>query len=1092
MRVILDHLADTDELGFAGWGQSNRRPWGDRATEALLAAPHLALRDAGLDLTIEAIVPEAVGGGHGGIGTRSVVTVSESFVQADDWKNGELRLVQADWGESVFSTKRKGHAKVLASTTLLANTTTATLSADSANSKWRWPGHGAKSGSVIVWSTTGTLPGGMVAGKHYYVHALSPDTIAVVDGAQIGWLAALTPTGGSGVHTATILPTLTVEWQSEFQAPASVTFSAGTPGIVNQTAHGMPEGSTVSFAGTSPGDIPPELDLGGLHFYVANPTADAYEVSATLGSASLAFAAPAGPTTVTPRVMAFVSGYVHLHDRFNSYDNVLVVAPYQPIEPGDYPVGTPVVPGYTLSADVTSYADAGLVLPFTHREGVDGYGSIGEGTVLGFVFTKTSGDALDVNLYADGFLRVGGAKGRVVSNTATTATVSSWTPTAGPGAGTHPFLIHLPHWRNNPHHYTAGEGFLYPLDDMQPGGSIGSGNPSGLTYSRPRGRLVGSYVSTNQAGFQTVNAGINSATGNPSRCITNASAQMTVALGTGLDSGTLAVSWVPTTNNPATEQIQFEHFLRAGYVVLLVNMGQTPSVDGAWRIVRLEHTKGAGATIFLTPQNPNLVSLPGSVSGTVPAAAFVFRLISKPLFKFGSILEACWRLSLALGRRIIAMHLGVNSSSMFPSFTNAGYGFQGQLGWFDDDLAFSWTPADPNSLAARLKRVVDFIAPRAVATSLGATKKLKVVALDGWQLETDALFTAGRDSARESVPTFANWLRRVITAAGLSPYPSGVRIPVQWAQLTKIPWEQGFLLANPLSFPATTGDTEGKVNAALKRFVALDGFAASIDPNGAAKGGDNAHFNGFGQVTNGKAVADALIPLIRLGFSFALGPGAIAVANEALALLGEKSNVTSLEPPNNSAQAQLAARFLPASRAWTLQQHPWTFATHRVAAVAVENTVSTWAYAYAVPPDLLHPTKVLDPAATDDLQVRSSKVSDKYSRRLTQEPLEPASQPFQIEADAQGYRVLRTDQQNAMLVYIAGNVPFEAWDPAARQACIYKLASLMCGDTLKGKTGIAVSREMLQMALIEVAKAASINAEYQKDVRPEVRADWLP
>lgn len=1092
MRPILDHLSADDEIGMVRFGQSNSRPWGDRDSEGYVQSPHLALRAPGMDLTILSIAQAAIGVAHGAIGSNSVVTVAEEL-RMDDWNGGELRLVAADYSEPLTvssATVRRGHAKVLA----CSPTATSTVTFDVTANTVIWPNHGLRTNVQVVFSTTGVLPG-LTAGRAYWVRTVASAHAFSVSDSPSG--APIDLTGGSGTHTAKSRPFFFVQWLSEFLAAASgVTFSVASPGVVNHTAHNIPEGSTVTF--TTGTGLPAELTAGTIYF-VLSPTANAYNVSATFGGTAINFSGAGGTVSATPQMLAFVAGYVHLNDRFNSYDNVVVVTPYAPIQSGEYPAGTPTAPGFTLQSDVTSFSDFALALPFAWNEGIDGHGVVGQATVSGLVVTFLGGLTITDNLFADGFIRIGPAKARVVSNTTNTVTVSSWVP-AGPGAGTHDFHLHLPHWRNNPHHYTAGEGFLYPSDDMQPGGikniSPFAKTSFSQTYSRPRGALTGQYVDRFPISPPT-SSGIN--TSLFAQAKTTGSAQMTVALGTGGDAGTLKVSWASVGHDPATQKVPFELFLRPGFIVQLAGMGQTPSVDGIWRVSRVKHTTISGSEVYLLPYDATLSPLPTSVTGTVPANATVSRLAWKTLHKFSSLIEAAWRFANSVGRRIIIAHLGINSSSQALRRDNAPYGTQGVYGWFDDDTHFDWTPSNPNGLAARLARVVSFIAPRAVKATLGSAKTWKVLFCDGWQGESDAIFSDGtREMARRTFPTFANWLRDTISDAGLSPYPTGVKIPFQWGQITHDPWELPSLPVSTTSYSGTIkGDVDGLVNGALLRMVALEGgFSASVDPNNSPKmPSDSAHYSGVGMAMNGKLIADAAIEMSEFAFRFQLGPDAVTVANEALSLIGEPANVTRLEPtPNNTVQAKECARFMTAARNAVLQAHTWSFATRRQALQSVENTASTWAYAYGVPADLLKVNRILPPDAPDDVQMRSLQYSGSFPRRqvvpLTVETL-PSTQPHRIETE-DGYRVLRTNQENAVAVFTVANVDFEMWSPLARQACTYYLAHLLCGGILKGREGAQVGDLMLQKCRALILEAAADDAEFMSDSRPTDTAPWLP
>jgi hypothetical protein len=1060
MRAVLDHFTADDELGLVGWGQSNRLPTGDRDTEGLPAAFYLKLQAAGLDLTIESIA-SATSGAHCVAGTTSTICVADTnFESASDgeWINGEVRLVCHEWGESNMSALRPGHGKVTEShkaASLIGVTFELT------NNLVIWPGHNRKHGSIVFFITSGTLPG-LTSMQWYYVRDVVPE----------GFKVCVTPNGpaidlagGSGLHVVTGLEFLVVDWLSDVQAPAAFTVTIASPAVVTETAHNRPAGSAVTL--TTTGALPTGLSPGGT-YYVANPTADTYNLTATLGGALInTSGSQSGVHTATTNLIAFTSGYVHMHDRFKVYDNVQFVVPFMPIAPGDYPAGAPAVPGVTLPADVTSYSDLALVLGHCWDEGVDGFGYAGSCTVAGTTITLTSGGPIAfTNLLKDGFVRVGNSKGIVASNTTTAITVTAWiggTPANGA------YEVHLPHWRNNPHHYTAGDGFLYPPDHSQPSGN-------GYTYSRPRGVLTGSYTTS---ALDTARCSLVVNALGYAQIVTGAPGQLAVSI----VSGKLRLQRTDTTRDPLSQLIQFEDFARAGYIVRLLNFtGLTANIEGYWRVAAMQHTTASsGSYIDLDPYDSSTV-VPGSISGTVPAGVFVQRTIRKPAYLMGALLPTAWRMSTAIGRRIVCVCVAAGSTPQVPMGFHNSSGFQGKLGWYDSALAIDWTPSNPDGLAARLERVCEFIAPRAVQTSLGASKLWKVIAIDGIQGETDSTTVTGRELAQRTVPTFVNWLRSLIEDAGLSPYPTGAKIPFNWPQITHEPWETTF------------GDTVGKFNAALTRWAAFDGFGSTPDLNDAPKGGDVAHFNGAGQAMVGQIAADALLPIIDFAFQFALGPDAIGVANQALSLIGDAPNVTSLEPPNATTGARLCAQFMAEARDAVLQSHPWTFATRRTAPVAItESAVASWVYTYVLPPDLLYPTAILDPQSTDDVQIRSPIVPDPFFRVPTPPTVYgPASQVGTIETDQEGHRILRTDQLAAVLIYVARNVDFAVWDPLVRQACVYRLAYLLAGATLKGREGAAVAEKFLQLSLAIATQAAASNAEYQRDVRPQARCPWLP
>ena len=133
------------------------------------------------------------------------------------------------------------------------------------------------------------------------------------------------------------------------------------------------------------------------------------------------------------------------------------------------------------------------------------------------------------------------------------------------------------------------------------------------------------------------------------------------------------------------------------------------------------------------------------------------------------------------------------------------------------------------------------------------------------------------------------------------------------------------------------------------------------------------------------------------------------------------------------------------------------------------------------------------PDAIDDLQMMGTVAAQQTVAWRPAAVLRvPSSQPFKIETEQDGTRVLRTNQEDAVLIYTARNVDFDLWDPLVRQACAYRLAYLLAGATVKGTTGIQVGQSLLQMSNALLIQAAAVNAEYQQDVRPEPGCPWLP
>ena len=63
----------------------------------------------------------------------------------------------------------------------------------------------------------------------------------------------------------------------------------------------------------------------------------------------------------------------------------------------------------------------------------------------------------------------------------------------------------------------------------------------------------------------------------------------------------------------------------------------------------------------------------------------------------------------------------------------------------------------------------------------------------------------------------------------------------------------------------------------------------------------------------------------------------IDICNQALALLGERADVTSIKPVEGGRFAERCARDYPIARNLVLEAYPWSFATRRAALAVLQS-----------------------------------------------------------------------------------------------------------------------------------------------------------
>lgn len=214
----------------------------------------------------------------------------------------------------------------------------------------------------------------------------------------------------------------------------------------------------------------------------------------------------------------------------------------------------------------------------------------------------------------------------------------------------------------------------------------------------------------------------------------------------------------------------------------------------------------------------------------------------------------------------------------------------------------------------------------------------------------------------------------------------------------------------------------------------------------------------------------------------------VDIVNLALASLGDAARVTSINPPDQSAQAGLASRFFPVARDALLEMHTWGFATVREPLAYVTNPSSTWKYAYAAPSNVLNYIAVLDPLAADDysmgVQLPNTVLGSIQAGVGVYQP-----QPFTVETIA-STTIILTNQQDAVLRYTKGITDTAEFSPLFVVGLSKLLASYLAGPLIKGQEGRNVAASMLQefMKWKELAVESDSN---QRKLNITPGAPWM-
>lgn len=181
---------------------------------------------------------------------------------------------------------------------------------------------------------------------------------------------------------------------------------------------------------------------------------------------------------------------------------------------------------------------------------------------------------------------------------------------------------------------------------------------------------------------------------------------------------------------------------------------------------------------------------------------------------------------------------------------------------------------------------------------------------------------------------------------------------------------------------------------------------------------------------------------------------AIDICNLALARLGDRATVASIDPPEGSVQADHCARFYPLAKETALAAHAWRFAVtrRRLPALDVEPVGASGRY-FALPADCLAVVSV-----------------------TSAEGWTPALDPMLFTTEnVNGARAVLADADSVVCRYVSAKTQEDAFPPEFVDALAWLLASYLAGAMIAGSSGSAVAANALQF--------------YQNALQNAVRAD---
>ncbi len=221
---------------------------------------------------------------------------------------------------------------------------------------------------------------------------------------------------------------------------------------------------------------------------------------------------------------------------------------------------------------------------------------------------------------------------------------------------------------------------------------------------------------------------------------------------------------------------------------------------------------------------------------------------------------------------------------------------------------------------------------------------------------------------------------------------------------------------------------------------------------------------------------------------------AVDICNLALGHLGDDATVSSIDPPEGSAQAEHCARFYSIARDTALEAHDWNFATTRSVLAQVGSAWPSWAFCYELPVSCIRAVSVLPPNALDDYSVGISGGGGAElgfpGTSLAQHGAVYSPQEYAIETDERDRRLLYTNQPDAVLRYTRRVTDTTRFSPLFVDALSRLLASYLAGPVVKGTEGVSVAQAQLGAYRAIIAQA-TVSDTNQRQSRPVHNVPWI-
>lgn len=191
----------------------------------------------------------------------------------------------------------------------------------------------------------------------------------------------------------------------------------------------------------------------------------------------------------------------------------------------------------------------------------------------------------------------------------------------------------------------------------------------------------------------------------------------------------------------------------------------------------------------------------------------------------------------------------------------------------------------------------------------------------------------------------------------------------------------------------------------------------------------------------------------------------VDICNLALARIGDEATVSSIDPPEGSAQATHCARFYPMARDTLLDAYNWVFTVTRTSLNQLSAApASGWLYAFVPPANSLGIIAMFLPGAVNDNN----------------------PQPFSLETLSDGTEVIYTNFLSPVCLFNKRATDPSVFPPLFVEALVWQVAGNLAGPVIKGSEGMKAAQQCYGMAASYLVKAMTNDAQQRKVTIPHV------